>query len=528
MRAFLCFSLAVALAGPVSAQCLIDELRPAGLPSDAGFGRSVARDGDTLFVGAPEDVTNGNPTGAVYWYRRVAPAAWTLEDRFPGELAGGHAVAIDGQWAAYSVGGGVRLLRRSGPGTWSAHDFIAGGAGVEFGNALDIQDGPTPRLVIGMPGAPVGQQAPQVWTFDGSSWVHEHTFVPSDGEFGQYGYDVAIDGVYVLVGAPDDGDGALGAGSVYTYFLLTLDMSTTTWVEVQELLPPWAGAQNFGETLDASDSGLIVGAPGSDPSRYSLWRRTGNSYSVDITPTGGTSSGHGVAIDGNRALARVSPTLIQVIERDPNAGTWSLVGSVSGPNGFGESVDIDNGRFVVGVLEDQGSVQLRTYPLDDCNGNGMDDICDIANGVDGDADNDGIPNRCDCEVFEYCKALPNSTGSSARLGSDGIPSVSDNAFKLVADNQPAGVPGLFFYGATEVQIPFGDGFRCVGGTVTRMQPPMAADADGVSIRTIDFTSAPTMFVPGDTRKFQLWFRDPMGPGGSGFNLTPGLSVSFCE
>jgi hypothetical protein len=34
-------------------------------------------------------------------------------------------------------------------------------------------------------------------------------------------------------------------------------------------------------------------------------------------------------------------------------------------------------------------------------------------------------------------------------------------------------------------------------------------------------------VTGDTRRFQVWYRDPVGgPCGSAFNLTQGVEVSF--
>ena len=67
---------------------------------------------------------------------------------------------------------------------------------------------------------------------------------------------------------------------------------------------------------------------------------------------------------------------------------------------------------------------------------------------------------------------------------------------------------LFFTGPEEIQVPFGDGFRCVGaGSVGlfRLGPPQ---------------------LPGERRSFQLWYRDPAA-GGSGFNLSNGVTVTFC-
>lgn len=524
MRFLIPLAALAVLAGPSWGQCLTPELQPAGLPADANFGTSAARDGDSLFVGAPGDSTNGSPTGAVYWYRQAGPLEWVLEDRFPGIQGGGRAVAVDGQWAAYSTGGGVQMLVRSGPQTWALVDFIPG-VGVHFGDALDLVDGPTPRLVIGMPGAPFTEQTPQVWRFTGSAWVHEHTFAPLDGEFAQYGFDVTIDEPFVLIGAPGDFDAGPGVGSIYVYFR----SGAGTWVQTQELLPTWAGPQNFGTAIDASAEGLIAGAPGSNPRRYSLWRRTNGFYTAEaLSGVLDDTGGNAVAMDGDRAVIKAGNANIRMVERDPVTSIWSFHTTAFGLAQLGDSVDLDGGRIVAGRPMGPGSAFLSTFIINDCNANDGDDLCDLASGLDGDADGDGILNGCDCETFEFCEARPNSTGNTARIGSEGTPSVSDNAFKLVADNIPPGVPGLYFYGMTEIQLPFGDGFRCVGGPVTRLQPPVATEADGTSTRTIDFTATPTNFVSGDTRKFQLWYRDPMGPGGSGFNLTPGLSVSFCQ
>ena len=105
--------------------------------------------------------------------------------------------------------------------------------------------------------------------------------------------------------------------------------------------------------------------------------------------------------------------------------------------------------------------------------------------------------------------------------------VADNDFTLEARDVPPNVFGLFFYGPNQVQVPFGNGFRCVGGMIQRVQPAAQANASGVTTRQLDLLSTPhTSFIsPGVTTNFQLWFRDPMG-GGLAFNTTDGVEVSF--
>jgi hypothetical protein len=94
------------------------------------------------------------------------------------------------------------------------------------------------------------------------------------------------------------------------------------------------------------------------------------------------------------------------------------------------------------------------------------------------------------------------------------------------------VPGtfaIFFYGSDQVEVPFGDGFLCVGGHAFRLNPPLQVDAAGRVQRAIDL-NAPAepdaAILPGSTWNFQLWYRDTAA-GGAGFNFTDGLRVTFC-
>ena len=74
-------------------------------------------------------------------------------------------------------------------------------------------------------------------------------------------------------------------------------------------------------------------------------------------------------------------------------------------------------------------------------------------------------------------------------------------------------------GPNQISAPFGDGVRCVGGSVTRIWPPGLASGN-VANRTVDLATFGAM--PG-TVNIQCWFRDPTG-GSSGFNLSDGISA----
>jgi len=137
----------------------------------------------------------------------------------------------------------------------------------------------------------------------------------------------------------------------------------------------------------------------------------------------------------------------------------------------------------------------------------------------------GIQLRKLCQPASYCMATANSTGFSAAMQTSDDCHTLSTGFTLTASPVPD-EPGLFYFGTTQIQQPFGDGFRCVGGSTVRIWPPTFA-AGGVLERSVDFGDAATggLIAPGSTWSFQAWYRDPAGAG-SGFNLSDAISVTF--
>lgn len=225
----------------------------------------------------------------------------------------------------------------------------------------------------------------------------------------------------------------------------------------------------------------------------------------------------------NSAGGSANNDIMEVDISNNGGSTWQSV-EVVGPGGN----ESNGGWFqysfnVADIVAPTSLVQLRFIASDEGAGSiveaAVDDI------AIEDVDCGG------CGTTNYCVAAPNSSGSGAMLSSSGDTSVSGNTFTLELIGAAPGQPGLFYYGPNEVQIPFGEGFRCVGGTTFRLNPPQNADAFGDTSRLVDFTQAPACCGPGaisagDTWKFQYWYRDPVG-GGTGFNLSDGLSAIFC-
>jgi hypothetical protein len=90
-------------------------------------------------------------------------------------------------------------------------------------------------------------------------------------------------------------------------------------------------------------------------------------------------------------------------------------------------------------------------------------------------------------------------------------------------------------GGGQVQAPFGDGLRCVGAGglgIFRFHPIQNSGATGTITLGPAFAARSQAFPfngridPGETWYFQGWYRDPMGPCGTAFNLSNGVAATF--
>lgn len=114
----------------------------------------------------------------------------------------------------------------------------------------------------------------------------------------------------------------------------------------------------------------------------------------------------------------------------------------------------------------------------------------------------------------------------AYISATGSTSVAANDVLLRADWVPQNQFGIFYYGNNQIEVPFGLGYRCVGGTtgVFRLGPPVNSGSDGVMLFALDLTAPPLpngQITAGSTWNFQAWFRD-----GTLFDLSDGLSITF--
>ncbi|MEL6712306.1 MAG: hypothetical protein AAFU73_01010 [Planctomycetota bacterium] len=119
-----------------------------------------------------------------------------------------------------------------------------------------------------------------------------------------------------------------------------------------------------------------------------------------------------------------------------------------------------------------------------------------------------------------CDGVPNSTGGAARMRVHGLPSAVLNEAALHVDGLPQNTFGLFFGGpAPGPPTPLANsiGLLCISGPLGRFQnPPVVfTGPTGEASAELDLTRIPTAtgftdLQAGDTRVFQLWYRDSVG------------------
>jgi hypothetical protein len=200
--------------------------------------------------------------------------------------------------------------------------------------------------------------------------------------------------------------------------------------------------------------------------------------------------------------------------------------------------------------DDLIAMDVASAPCFDCNNNGVEDQVDISTGGSSDVNGNGIPDECE-RIDKYCHCSPSdapcsnsnssagcanseSAGAYLDYGSGDFTISSDNLV-LTCTDVPLNKFGLFYMGGGQINMPLGDGVRCVdgGGSGTHRYWVQTSGSGGV------LTLGPGIvayscanFLPsgcissGDKWNIQAWFRDPPGPCSNGFNFSNGIEVEF--
>ncbi len=119
------------------------------------------------------------------------------------------------------------------------------------------------------------------------------------------------------------------------------------------------------------------------------------------------------------------------------------------------------------------------------------------------------------------------------LTGSGTPSVSGDTLRLTTEGLDPSNAGLYFQADNRISggdgSPFGDGLRCAGGGLIRLQVRFS-DTGGFS-STLLAIGAKGNVAPGDVKRYQCWYRDtsggqPCGIGVNDFNLSNGYEVTW--
>jgi hypothetical protein len=374
---------------------------PDGAAGDE-FGISVAIDGDTALVGAPNHGVGENDyQGSVYVFTRSG-TTWSFEQELTASDGAGSdhfgwSVAISGTIAvvgahyddvdANANQGSAYVFTRIGT-TWGERDKLTaadGAQGDRFGESVALS-GTT--ILVGVPYHDVGANTDQgsAYVFvpiDFPDWGQQAQLTASDGAADDYfGYSLAIDGDTALVGASYHDVGANGdQGSAYVF-----TRSGAIWTQRAQLTAAdGAAADGFGVSVALSGGTALLGAyrhlVGANATQGSAYVFTGSGATwgqqAELTASdgaGGDQFGYSVAISGTIAVVGAQYDHVGANSDQGSAyvltgsgAAWTQQGKLTASDGaaddyFGHSVALSGDTALVGAQfddiganDDQGS-----------------------------------------------------------------------------------------------------------------------------------------------------------------------------
>lgn len=140
-----------------------------------------------------------------------------------------------------------------------------------------------------------------------------------------------------------------------------------------------------------------------------------------------------------------------------------------------------------------------------------------------------VRDRCPCFNDWGFSGCANSTGVGAILEGEGTASVSLDDLAFHAVQMPPGVSTILFQGDAMVNGGLGsaffDGLLCTNVNIQRLGV-LQVSAGGDAEWGPGLLAGPGIWSVGETKNFQVWYRDIPGPCGTGANTTNGVSITF--
>ncbi|MBN1849510.1 MAG: tandem-95 repeat protein [Deltaproteobacteria bacterium] len=265
----------------------------------ARFGESVAISGDEAIVGAQLDAHAGYGTGAAYilvrngdvWVEKVKLTA--------GDAAEtnyfGCSVSMDDDYAIIGAegdddkgdfSGSAYIFKREND-IWTEQAKLTAGDGADsdyFGYSVSIKGD---YAVVGAYGDDDdGDRSGSAYIFkrENDNWIEQAKLTAGDAaQRDFFGYSVAMDGDYVIVGAYGNDDNGNDSGSAYIF-----KRENDTWNEQTKLIASDAElADYFGESVAISGDHVIVGAMNNDNRGAAyIFKNTGDEWveETKLTP----------------------------------------------------------------------------------------------------------------------------------------------------------------------------------------------------------------------------------------------------
>ncbi|MBK7877484.1 MAG: FG-GAP repeat protein [Planctomycetes bacterium] len=238
-----------------------------------------------------------------------------------------------------------------------------GAAGANFGQALDL-DGE--RLAVGAPeagGVVARSGAVYVFVRTTTGWSQEAKLVAPDGTSGaRFGSALDLDGARLVIGAPDDGSAAAGAGSAYVFARAGSAWTLEVKLVAREALPH--AAFGFDVALQADRLAVSALRGGAESGEIELFTRAASAWtpSARLVPSDaavGDEFGCSVALRDDVLVAgarsdddRGAETGSAYVFRDVG-GAWVQEAKLYDPSvvpvrHFGQDVAFDGRRLVAG------------------------------------------------------------------------------------------------------------------------------------------------------------------------------------
>ncbi len=317
----------------------------------------VAIDGDTLVIGA---------SGAVHVYRRSVDDAWAHETTLTPSGEGvenfGTSVAVSGDRIAVGAPGyfvaasAAYVFERSDDGFTEIPLIPEPTDGGELGTFADKIDIDGDDVVLN-----AVADSLSVYVLHLDSGLQEVLHAPDDDALGSwFGYDVAIDaGVVAVADAGKKVDGSPGVGYVFT-------PDGTDGYSHEQLVPAPVPTDTAAFSIEVDDGQVAIGSPfvavdGHDGAgQVSVFTPDGSGYLRTVhdspAPVVDGRFGFSVALDGGRLVVGEpgdDPAIagaVHVFDDATAPAVTTIHPTPSTPgDGFGDSVDLDGDRIVVGA-----------------------------------------------------------------------------------------------------------------------------------------------------------------------------------